>query len=389
MRRKPVLCLIFTISLFFAGASGYAFIADAGEDLIIGRDEVINEDLFLAGRTIVIDGTVNGDLYAAGENITITGTIRDSAMIAGGSITITGTVGHGIKAAGRELIFNGIFGGDIVVAGDNISIGEGAEVDGDFIVAGQKVRIDGPINGYILGAGQTISVSSLVRGDATFAVKTLTLKEGARIGGDLLYLSEEEAVIFSGAEIVGSINHRIPEVREKLKAIFPFMILAGIVGKIVAFIMMVIVGLVFVLLTPRWLNRLSNSIKKQTGPCAGWGALFLFVTPIGVVIAMTTIVGIPLAVISLFIYLIAFYLSQIIVGFLIGRLILGLREEVEKKILIFSALVLGLFLIRLVRFIPVVGYIVWVLVALFGIGAIAVSEIRRIGGKIEDAGAAT
>jgi cytoskeletal protein CcmA (bactofilin family) len=384
-----MLYLIVSISLFFTGGSGYAFIADTGEDITIGRDEVINEDLFLAGRTIVIDGTVNGDLYAAAENITITGSIRDSAMLAGGSITITGTVGHGVKAAGRELIFNGYFGGDIVVMGENISIGEGAVLDGDYIVAGQKVRINGPINGYVLGAGQTISVSSSVRGDALFAVKTLTLQEGARLGGDLVYLSEEEAVIFSGAEVAGNVNHRIPEYRERFKKIFPFMILAGIVGKIVAFIMMVIVGLVFVLLTPKWLNRLSDSIKEQPGPCAGWGALFLFVTPIGVVIAMTTIVGIPLAVISLFIYLIAYYLSQIIVGFLIGRLILGFREEVEKKILTFGAFVLGLFLIKLVRFIPVVGHIVWVLAALFGIGAIVVSEMSRMRGRIEDTGPAT
>ena len=375
--RRGLVAIVLGVSVLITFSAAYSFDVRTGDNLVVSSEEVVYEDLFIAGDTVTIDGRVEGDLYAAARTVIIRGFVRDSATVFASSITITGSIGHGIHAAAEELTIDGSVKGDVVVAGRTVSLGGDAVVEGDMIAAGQKIIVSAPIEGYILGAGKTVSINERVRGDAAFAVGTLTLQENARVGGNLYYVSENEAVIFPGAEVSGRVMHHVPELREKLKGVFPFVIIVGVLGKILSFIMMVVVGLVFVFITPRWLFRLSESIKRHPGPCAGWGALVLFITPIGIMVSFLTVVGISLAVIASLAYLVALYLSQVVTALLIGRLLLGMKEETDKQGRLFGAFVLGLFLIRLVRFIPGIGIFVWAAVVLFGLGAFIVSQMKR------------
>ena len=82
-------------------------------------------------------------------------------------------------------------------------------------------------------------------------VDTLTLSGGARVEGDLTYVSDNKADVQPGAEVLGNIEHILPEYKEKLKTIFPFIILGGVVGKIIGFFMALVVGLVALLIAAR------------------------------------------------------------------------------------------------------------------------------------------
>jgi cytoskeletal protein CcmA (bactofilin family) len=375
--RRGLLAIIFGASVLITFSTASAFDVRTGDNLVVSEGEVVYEDLFIAGDTVTIDGSVEGDLYAAARTVIIRGSIRDSATVFASTITVTGSIGHGMHAAAGELTIDGSVKGDVVVAGRTVSLGGDAMIVGDVIAAGQKINVSSPIEGYILGAGRNVSINERVRGDAAFAVGTLTLQENARVGGNLYYVSENEAIIFPGAEIAGRVMHHVPELREKLKGVFPFVIIAGVLGKILSFVMMVVVGLAFVFIAPKWLFRLSETVKRHPGPCAGWGALVLFITPLGIVVSFLTVVGISLAVIVALAYLMALYLSQVVTALLIGRLVLGMKEETAKQGRLFGAFVLGLFLIRLVRFIPGIGIFVWAAVALFGLGAFIVSQMKR------------
>lgn len=374
--RRGLIFITLGVSLLISFSTASAFDARTGDNLVVSSGDVVYEDLFIAGDTVTIDGSVEGDLYAAARTVIIRGSVRDSATICASTITVTGSIGHGIHAAAEELTIDGMVHGDVVVAGRTVSLGGDTAIRGDVIAVGQKIIVSSPIEGYILGAGKTISINDRVRDDAAFAVHTLTLQENARLGGNLIYISEREAVIFPGAKVSGKVTHHIPELREKLRGILPFVLIAGVLGKILSFVMMAVAGLAFVLITPKWLFRLSESIKRHPGPCAGWGALILFVAPLGISTAFMTLVGITLAVIASMAYIAALYLSQIITALLIGRLVLGMKEETDKPGCLYGSFVLGLFLIRLVRFIPGVGIFVWAVVVLFGLGAFVVTQMK-------------
>jgi cytoskeletal protein CcmA (bactofilin family) len=356
--------------------SASAFDARTGNYLSVPGGEVIDEDLFLAGETVRIDGRVNGDLYVAAKTVIITGFIRDGVTVFGNTVVISGRVGNGVLAACQDLEIGGEVKGNVKAFCRVFSLETGAQLEGDLVVAGQRVVISAPVQGYVLGAGSLISVRSSVRNDALFAVRSLSLEQGARIGGDLLYISEKKASISPAVEIAGRVVHRVPEFRDRVKKVFPFFILAGVLAKILSFIMMAVVGLAFALIAPKWMFRLSEAIKLHPGPSAGWGALLLFGVPIAISIAFTTVVGISLAMMAASAYYLALYLAQIITALLIGRLVLGMRGQGAHRGHLFGAFVLGLFLIRLVRFIPGIGMFVWMATALFGLGAFIVERTK-------------
>ena len=80
-----------------------------GETVVVGPNEVINDDLYAVGGTITVEGTVNGDLGAFGGTITVTG------LAVGGTVVINGPV--------RE---------DVLVGGGTMTVGPAAQVGRDL-----------------------------------------------------------------------------------------------------------------------------------------------------------------------------------------------------------------------------------------------------------------
>ena len=58
--------------------------------IIIGAGDVIDDDLFLTGETVEMNGTVNGDLFATGQRITINGEVNGNLFVSGSDITLNG-----------------------------------------------------------------------------------------------------------------------------------------------------------------------------------------------------------------------------------------------------------------------------------------------------------
>ena len=73
-----------------------------GGDVTVASGEVIDEDLYVAGDHIIVNGTINGDLWAAGGTI-INGTVNGSVLAVGGTVNISGEVTHTVRVAGRNL----------------------------------------------------------------------------------------------------------------------------------------------------------------------------------------------------------------------------------------------------------------------------------------------
>ena len=359
--------------VIFSSSSLFAFMARRGGSVSVGPSEVIDEDLYLAGEEITVEGKVNGNLFCAGGTVKVLGSVKGSAWLVGNRVLISGEVTDGLKAAARNVTLEGGVGGDFIAMGGEVLLRMGSAVRRDLVVAGRKVSFEGTVDGDVRGAGQTVDVTGTIKGGAKFLVQTLTLSSAARVWGDLVYVSESEAKVESGAMVGGKITRRPPEYRERVKKILPFAFLFGVAGKVLGFFGALVAGLVLVLVFPKWMNSAADALQWELGSCAGWGALALFLTPIGVAITAATIVGGPLAVLSLLLYLIAVYASQITVGFFIGRAILKLDEETAGKGALFGALALGLVLVKLVRMIPVAGYVSMLAVAIFGLGAMVVS----------------
>jgi hypothetical protein len=101
----------------------------------------------------------------------------------------------------------------------------------------------------------------------------------------------------------------------------------------------------------------------------GLGALLLVGVPVAMVVIAVTVVGLPLSLILLATYLIAIYLTNIWVGAFLGRILLKSTGTSKSDWML--ALLVGMLVLTVVRFIPYIGPLIHLGVVCLGLGAFA------------------
>jgi hypothetical protein len=360
--------LLAIIFILIGAMPALAFDGRTGDSVTIDKGEVINDDLYMAGGDLVINGTVKGDVFAGGRNITVNGDIEGAATIAGQYITINGSVRDSVRLAGQNITIIGDIGGDAVIFGQSVLLQNGSTVGGDLVLGASMVNVNGAVEGRVIGGGGQVMISDTVGEDVNLEVDKLIITSTAVIKGNVDYTSEQEAEINSNAEIDGTVKQTMPEIKEPGKK-GPA---AEIPGKIAVFLMNFITGLVIIFLATRKITGMSEALVKYPWYSLGWGAFLLFVTPFAIIILLVIVIGIPLSLILTAAYAIAIYLSVIPVSLCIGRLIIGRQKTENRRGLLLAALAVGLAILTVIKFIPVFGFIVGVFTALFGMGTIIV-----------------
>jgi len=97
-----IVSLLAILLMTFTAVPVLAFDARSGDIVTVASGEVIDGDLYVAGGTIIIDGTINGDLIAAGGTITVNGMVDGSIMAAGGTVNINGEVTRAVRVNRRN-----------------------------------------------------------------------------------------------------------------------------------------------------------------------------------------------------------------------------------------------------------------------------------------------
>ena len=361
--------LVAVLLTFFISAPVMAADLRSQDTVTIASGEVVDDDLYVAGNTVIIDGVVNGDLWAIGSSITVNGEVKGSIVAAGQTVDINGNVGHAARLAGETINISGDITGDLMAFSNATNIASKAKISGDFLFGAGIVRIDGLVERDVKGSASEVTVANGVGGDMELTVDNLTVASTADIQGDLTYASENEADIQSGAIVGGKTTHNVPEVKKPA----PF---SGIGGKVVGFLMAFVTGLIIILVAPRMSASIADSIRAKPWASLGWGAVILFATPLAAIIVCFTVIGIPVGLIALALYAIAIYISQVFVGLFLGRWIIGRFRETESKAIMVGALASGLVILSILRLIPYLDFWIGLAIALFGLGAVLVSETR-------------
>lgn len=367
--RGLVVTLVAVLLTLFTSLPVLAADLRGGDTITVASGEVVDDDLYIAGNTIIIDGTVNGDLWAFGSTITVNGDVNGSIVAIGQTVNVNGNVGHAVRLVGQTINISGNVSGDLIVFGSEANIASKAKIGGDVLFSAGNVRLNGPVEKDVKGSGSEVIVANVVGGDVELKVKNLTLTSSANVQGNLTYTGENEADIQSGAKVGGKTTHNMPEVKKPA----PF---SGIVGKLIGFLMALVTGLIIILIIPGRSASVADSIRNKPWTSLGWGAVILFATPIAAIVVCITVIGIPVGLIALALYAIAIYISQVFVGLFIGRWIIGRFRGTESKAIMVGALALGLVILTLLGLIPYLGFWIGLAVALFGLGAILVSETR-------------
>jgi cytoskeletal protein CcmA (bactofilin family) len=353
--------------LAVAAAPGAAMEIRTGTRVVVGADEIIDDDLFAAGNSVDVLGKVTGDVIAFAQTITLEGPVGGSVNVAGQTVTINGPVAGTVRAAAQNVRVQGPVQRNVLGAGQSVDLDPGCQVGREAYLAGNSCRIAGPVQALNASVNNLV-LEDGVAGDVVAYVRTLRMGTQAKVGGDLTYTSPTEASIPPDA-VAGRVKHKLPErAAPRPRRFRPWGVLFLLVSGFVT-------GLVLVLAAPRASRSITGAPLERPGASLGWGALLFAATPVLAVIVCITIVGIPLAMISLAGWGIALYLGYIFAAIALGRALLAWALK-QRPVSLLWCLLLGLVLLMLVKMIPYAGGLLILLGIVWGMGSMAIG-LRR------------
>jgi hypothetical protein len=341
-----------------------------GTDVTVGPEQTVNDDIYAGAGTISILGTVNGSVIAGGGTITVSGNVTHDLILGGGTINVTGRVGGSIIAVGGNLTLNGPVAQDIVVTGGTIDIGSGATIGRDLVVAGGMATVSAPVARRVRMAAGNLTLRSHVAGDVRGRVDRLKL-DGAQIGGNLDYTSNNPVELANRAHVAGTTTRHTPPDQGSDVG-------NGFLGWLRALIGIFALGLIVILLLPRFSTRGIDILRAEPWLSLGIGAAIVIVTPIVAVIVFVVgvlIGGWWLGLLLIPLWILALAVGYVVSGFLLGRLIFAQLGWGRYHDIL--ALLGGLFVLAVVGLVPVLGALVGLAALIFGTGALAVAVSRR------------
>lgn len=331
------------------------------------HEKSFGTDRFAAGSSVTIDRPVAGDLFAAGGAIDVDQAVGGDTVIAGGTIRVGGSVGQDLYLAGGRLNVAAPVTRNARIAGGNVQIGPKARIAGNVSVAGGDIRIEGPIGGYLqVGAGH-VYLNSTVEGDVRVGAGSVELGPNARVAGRLRYASRKELEKSPQAQVQGGIE-RMPLPQRGRKAGEH----AGSAFHWIWSVGLIVLAAVLTALFPNLGLGTAAAVRTRWPWSLLVGFIALVCIPAGIVIAMVTVVGIPLALTAL-----ALYLALLILGYAASGIAAGLavlqrwqpaRASQGLVRVLFAAL--GMLVVVLLASIPWVGGLVVFVAMLFGVGAL-------------------
>ena len=344
-----------------------------GELVTLPAGETVNRDFFAFGERVEISGTVNGDVYAGGGIVIVDGKVNGDLLAAGGTLTISGSVSQDARLGGGQITITGKIGRNLTIGGGNVELTDSARVNGSLVAGAGNLNLAAPVQGSArIGAGN-LTISNRINGDVDAGIGTLRLTSKARVNGNLTYWSDKDASIDPAAKVGGEVTRNTPAegFRPAPSKIWGIPTGAGLFFKIISIISTLIIGLLIILLFPRFSQKAADNITRRPWPSVGFGLLALVATPIITIILLVTIVGIPLALILFLLYLMSLYIVRIFAMLWAGRL---LSEKTGWKASSYWSFIVGAVIYYLIQMVPVVGVVVTALVILFGLGAALIAK---------------
>jgi len=369
--RRSVAVLIVVVGTVWAAVSPVvALDTRTGPQARVGQGEVVDDDLYVAGGQVSMDGRVRGDLLAAGGRVRVRGQVDGDILAVGGTIEISGPVGASIRAAGGNIDIEGPVGADTVVLGGTVGIEQGARIKRDLAVAGGNVTLRGTVGRNVKVAGGRVEIAGSVDGNVMIRGGEVVLLPTAVVRGNLNYSSDRPAQIAPGARMAGNVTREPYPSRPmpSQRAFRGFRIAFGVVD----FVWMLVLGLVMVAVIPQGVQTTADTLRRRPVASLGWGLLLLLAIPVVAIALFVMIIGIPVAILLLVAHILALFVSHAAAGLAIGQ---GLAARLSR----YGQVALGIVIIAVATNLPFIGVLLRLLVVAFGLGAVALAIWRPRG----------
>jgi hypothetical protein len=257
---------------------------------------------------------------------------------------------------------------DEVVITGTVRVPRGEHVD-RIVIGDGRVDIEGHVEGLVLAIDAPVHIGrrAVIDGDVVSGARPVTLEPGATLNRDLIYL-DDKPVVPRGVTIYGEVRRPGAEDFSPFDA---FLLHAAI--WLAFTLSSLALGLVLLWLAPDVAKAAFEVARDRTGPAIAWG-LGLFVgLPVAALVAVLTLVGIPLGAVLLLSLFPLYALGYVASAYVLGRAIL---PDARGRVAAFLA---GWGILRAVAFVPGLGMLAWLGATVFGLGLLTVALWRARG----------
>lgn len=329
--------------------------------------EVKNDLIVRAVRTR-IDGDVDGDLIVWSQSVTVNGHVKGDILAWAQEIRVNGTVDGNVRVIAASTVLNGSITKNVMMLSQEVAFDEKARVGGTMTLLSGVGELNGHVAGDLLALSGILDIEGSVGGDARIRGDQLTIGPGAEITGHTRFEGHRAPNVATGAKLGSPIESTIIKTGPDYSNPRLYWHQTLFWGASFLF------GLALLLAAPGFFADVVQA-SKRVGPAVGFGALFLFATPIVAMIACFTIVGLGLGIAGLLFYAVAVYSAQVFTGSWLGEKLLGAGVGVGPAI---GRLALGLAVQQVLMTLPYVRFLVFCAIIVWGLGALVLALHKRM-----------
>lgn len=337
----------------------------------VAKDQTVKRELWISAGSVQTEGTFKNDLFVfSGSNLLLDGTYEGNVWGMGGIKTgMGGDCSRNMRLTGRTIEVRGSIGQNLMAMADTIVVSTNATVGGDLKLMGNSIVVEGHTAGNAaITSTRLVTLGGTIDGDVEIAAPDILFSRGTRILGNMAYTAAKEIVPPEGA-VMGKLERVVPKAPPTFSTNRLFSHTMWFIGALMA-------GIPFITLFPMTTAMASQLVRTKPFKCLLVGCISFGALPILGIISVSSVIGVPLGVLTLASWGILFYLARIIMGLMIGTFVLrhGYGNSVGR---ILTAMALGLAIIYIATFFPSIGMAVQLGISWMGIGALLLALLQK------------
>ena len=341
-----------------------------GRAVSVPASETIHNDLIVAGPSVRIDGTVEGDLIVFTRDLTVTGHVTGDVIAFARQVLIDGIVDGNVRTFSQNATLQGSVGKNVSAFASSIDLTPKANLGGGMIAVASDADMDGKIHRDLLGIIGRSDLDGLIGGQVWIRGGTLTVASTSEIRGPCRFEGREQPVVAAGAKFASPLQVEITQEVRRSR----FSTVRLVIHEIFSYGAAVLVGILLVTVFPGFFYATLREVRIIGLPI-GVGALAfvigVFVLILGILLLF---VGVGAGIAGVLGMAPILYVGQVFVGAWLGIKIMG--ETSNNTNATIGRIAVGLLIVHVAGLIPFLGVLAWLVVHLWGTGAVLLGFYR-------------